>query len=64
MHYLTKAQISYGRILKEEIEPKVPVNNFKDEAKMMNIFDVDKFLKSTNFNSKFRIVEGNIIRNF
>lgn len=29
----------------------------------MNIFDVDRFLRSTGFSNKFKIVEGNIVRN-
>lgn len=50
--------------MKDQTEPKVAVSAFKDEAKNMNIFEVDRFLKSTNFHNKFRVVEGNIVRNF
>ena len=42
---------------------RIPMELFKDEVKTMNMFDVERFLKSQAFMTKFHVSDGHIIKN-
>lgn len=55
-------QLKFNKMLSDDGDLKVSLNSFREEAKQMNIHEVDRFLKSQVFQARYRIIEGNIVR--